>query len=86
MTTTTFAAIDSSNLTGAVYGLGPTKADAIEDAIRQTRQDSIVGAEDSFTAVPITPAAAALVADRGGSPSPLLAVSRSGVMLRTEEE
>jgi hypothetical protein len=84
-TTTRYAAIDSTNITGTVYGLGPTKADAIEDGIRQAGEDSIVGAEDSYAAVEITPAAAAYVAEHGGAPSPRLTVSASGVCLREEE-
>jgi hypothetical protein len=84
-TTTRFAAIDSTNITGTVYGLGPTKADAIEEGVRNRDEDSIVGAEDSLRAVPITPAADAYVRENGGAPSPRLTVSASGVCLREEE-
>jgi phosphoenolpyruvate synthase/pyruvate phosphate dikinase len=83
---THYAVIDSHDpVSGAVYGTGPTKTDAIEDAVRQSGETAIVGAEDSYSAVPITPAAFAYVQDRGGAPSADLVVARHLVMLRGEE-
>lgn len=78
---TLFAAIDNFDpVTGAVYGLGVTAVDAIQDANRYRLNTG------SYRVVPITPEAYAHVQDWGGAPSKLLSVSLAGVELNTTEE
>ena len=78
MTTTThFAAIDSSNITGAVYGIGTSPEAALRDARR--------GAEGFYSTVAITPAAYRYVQEIGGAPSRELLVTARGVSLLGEE-
>lgn len=74
-----FAAIDATNLTGAVYGVGATPEAALADAVAQ-------GADGTLETVPCTEAAAAYVRAHGGAPSGGLAFSSSGVTLATEVE
>lgn len=79
MTTPRYAAIDDPS-SGTVYGLGATKAEAIEDARRSLGADA-----DDCICVSITPAAYAFVEANGGSPSHRLSVSSDGVCLLEEE-
>jgi hypothetical protein len=93
MAATFFAAIESSNVTGTVYGIGPTEADALHDALSAgdpcvTHEDAKPGhsAADHFAIVPCTEAASIYVAEQGGAPSRDLIVTARGVSLRSEEE
>jgi hypothetical protein len=94
MTTTTFAAIESSNHTGTVYALGPTPEAAVAAAIRDGGDPCVSHdergpghrPEDHYSAVPCSPAAAAYVEENGGAPSREVSVTHRGVTLRSEEE
>lgn len=85
MTTTHYAAIDHSDPTGAVYGIGTSPNEA------QVQADEGAGQYQSepghYAIVPCSPAAARYVKEHGGAPSEHLSVSlRAGVCLRSEEE
>lgn len=83
-TTTHYAAIDTAGqITGAVYGIGTTEAEAREDAARGLRRLSEPGPVEI---VPCTAAAAAYVEKHGGAPSPALTVCAHGVCLASEED
>ena len=85
MTTTThYAAIDATNITGAVYGIGTTAREARGAA--QIGRGQTAPLDAHFGVVPCTPAAAAYVESHGGAPSPRLTVTARGVCLRSEEE
>jgi hypothetical protein len=94
MATTHYAAIDATNVTGTVYGLGTTAEEALADALSvgtscfdecAEREDHEPG--DHFRVVPCTAEAAAFIESSGGSPSPRLSVSaRSGVSLVEEDD
>jgi hypothetical protein len=72
MTTTThYAAIDATNLTGAVYGTGLTP----EAAEAEARRPACCGPDATLQTVEISPAAAAYVEQWGGAPSRELHVS-----------
>jgi hypothetical protein len=77
---THYAAIDSSNVTGAVYGIGSTPEEAIRDASREVGVDA-----SDLAAVPLTDGAREHIEEHGGGPSPVLSVSLRGVTLRSEE-
>jgi hypothetical protein len=79
MTTTYYAAIDATNPTGAVYGIGATPGEALGNAREETDTSG------RFATVPCTLAAYYYVLDHGGQPSTDLTVSRDGVCLRSEE-
>jgi hypothetical protein len=93
MTTTThYAAIDATNLTGCIYGVGTTPAAALAEALRggdpcvsHEERDPSHRPEDHFQTVPCTADAARYVETYGGAPSSDLSVSRRGVSLREEE-
>jgi hypothetical protein len=74
-----FAAIDGSgNLSGAVYGIGTTEAEAIADAMR--------AADGDYAAVPCSKAAYLMVKTHGGMPCAELYVSRREVTLADEDD
>jgi hypothetical protein len=72
------AAIDLTNLTGAVYGIGHSPKEAREDAAR-------CGAQGPFGYATITLAAREYVLEHGGSPSTDLVVRPSTVHLATQD-
>lgn len=95
MTTTThYAAIEATNISGTVYGIGSTPEAALAEALAAgdpcvTHEDREAGhaAADHFALVPCTAAAAEYVTQYGGAPDPdLIVTARSGVCLRSEEE
>ena len=83
MTTTTYyAAIDKSNTTGAIYGVGTTREAALTAALEPgdpcvAHEERAEGhsASDHFAIVTCSPAAAAYVDRHGGAPDPELQVS-----------
>ena len=72
------AAIDATNLTGAVYGIGHTPAEARADAARY-------GAHGPFGYATITLAAREYILEHGGAPSHDLVVRPSTVHLATQD-
>lgn len=77
--TTHYAAIDSSNITGAVYGVGETVAEALAVA-----RDG--GADGELKVVPCSARASALVEKRGGAPHRDLHVEPEGVTCCSESD
>lgn len=75
---TFYAAIDTGNITGAVYGVGETEEAAVEDAREW-------GAEGRFRVVPCTPAAYRHVRANGGAPQVEVEVTARGVRMADEE-
>jgi len=81
--TTSYAAIDTGTLSGAVYGVGDTREAALADAERGAGPGGEPAPE--FAVVPISAAARALVEDRGGAPGRDLVVTSRRVTLLAEE-
>jgi hypothetical protein len=103
MTTAThYAAIDATNISGAIYGVGTTPEAALaealaagdpcvthelDDRLDPDRRDPSHTPADHFAVVPCTAAAFAFIDRHGGAFSPELTVTtRDGVSLRSEEE
>ena len=80
--TTRYAAIDTGNLTGAVYGVGETVEAAERDALEYSGGGD---ADAVYDIVEITGAAYAYVKEHGGAPSPRVRVSHRGVEMQDEE-
>jgi hypothetical protein len=85
---TFIAAIDKSNITGAVYGVGRTTAEALVqcDIEHDDGCEADCDPAEHYGWVECTPAAAAYIETHGGAPSrELLVCEHDGVMLRSEE-